>query len=332
MVAAGHEVTVVDSALPPSWVEPAGVRYVRGDVRDERAVTDAVRGADVVLHAAFASPVAPPDVIESVNVGGTDTVRRATRESGARRMILVSSTIVSTPRRPHPFLRASPLGRLDTYRSARRAAEAAAVVPADALEVTVARPKTFIGPGRVGGFALLLDAVRRGASVPLIDGGRSVYQLLDVRDLAVALVRMTESDATGVFELGARRFGTMGEDVGVLIAHAGTGAHVRALPRRRSLLALRALELAGAPPLAEWHQCAARGEESVVSTNRAERLLSWQPRRSNADALIAAYDWYASRVEAGRDAPTSGSVPWVHRLVGWIAGGHDAPAGRSGGG
>ena len=218
---------MIDTAPPPPWVVSAGVRYVGADVRDEPAIADAVAGADVVLHAAFASPLAPRAVIDSVNVDGTDTVRRAALAAGARRMILVSSTIVSAPRRRHPLLRDSPLARLDAYRSARRAAEANAVSTADRLPVAIVRPKTFVGPGRVGGFALIMDAVRRGASVPLIDGGRTSYQLLDVRDLAVALVLVTASDATGVFELGAHRFGTMAEDVGAL---DHTRGHRRADP------------------------------------------------------------------------------------------------------
>ena len=322
---------MIDTAAPPPWVGSAGVRYVRADVCDESAIAGAVGGAEVVLHAAFASPAASRAVIDSVNVQGTDTVRRAALRAGARRMVLVSSTIVSTPGRRHPFLRDSPLARLDAYRRARRTAEANAVSTADRLPVAVVRPKTFVGPGRVGGFALIMDAVRRGASVPLIDGGRSSYQLLDVRDLAVALVLVTGGDATGVFELGARRFGTMAEDVGTLIAHAGTGARIRPLPRRLARVGLRTIELAGGAPLAEWHQCAARGEASVVATDRAAELLGWQPRWSNAEALIAAYDWYAARAAAGADAPTTHAVPALHRLVGRLAGTRPPGAGRSGG-
>jgi nucleoside-diphosphate-sugar epimerase len=260
-----------------------------------------------------------------------EALRRAALGAGVRRMILVSSTIVSAPRRRHPLLRDSPLARLDAYRSARRAAEANAVSTADRLPVAIVRPKTFVGPGRVGGFALIMDAVRRGASVPLIDGGRTSYQLLDVRDLAVALVLVTAADVTGVFELGAHRFGTMAEDVGALITHAGTGARIRPLPRRLALAGLRTTELVGGTPLAEWHQCAARREASIVATDRAERLLGWQARWSNADALIAAYDWHAARTAAGEDPPATHAVPALHRLVGRFAGARPGRAGRSGG-
>jgi hypothetical protein len=112
----------------------------------------------------------------------------------------------------------------------------------------------------------------------------------------------------------------MADDVGALIAHARTGARIRPLPRRVALAALRGIELAGGTPLGEWHQCAARGEASIVATDRAERLLGWQPRWSNADALIAAYDWYAARTAAGAAAPATHAVPALHRLVGRIAG------------
>src|SRR5437588_10678245 len=59
LLAAGHEVRVLDSLeppvhpgrQPPGYLDPR-VALVRGDVRDERALLDALRGCDAVYHLA----------------------------------------------------------------------------------------------------------------------------------------------------------------------------------------------------------------------------------------------------------------------------------------
>jgi UDP-glucose 4-epimerase len=73
-------------------------QLVRGDVRDPRAVTRAVRGVDYVLHqAALASvprSIDNPLETDAVNMGGTLNLLLAARDAGVRRFILASSSSV----------------------------------------------------------------------------------------------------------------------------------------------------------------------------------------------------------------------------------------------
>jgi nucleoside-diphosphate-sugar epimerase len=180
----------------------------------------------------------------------------------------------------------------------------------------VVRPKTFLGPGRVSAFALLFDAVRRGQPVLVLGRGDNRYQLLDVRDLADGLARLRGIDAAGVFGFGAADFRTVREDFQALLGHARTGAHLRFVPAGVARLGLRAMEVAGLVPLAEWHYRSARGEDSVVDIARARDELGWHPVRSNARMLVEAYDWYVGCVASRGAAPTTHRVPLTHRVLG----------------
>ena len=316
LVDAGIEVRVLDRGVPPAWFPEAGVEFAAGDVRDIDAVHRAVAGADAVVHAAFAPPRAGLGTMHEVNVGGIENVCAAVRHAGAGRLVVISSTIVTKPGRPAGPLRRSPLARLNAYRASRAAAEdVAARFGEGPVEVAVVRPKTFVGPGRVGAFALVFDTVRRGGVVLLPGPGTNRYQLVDTRDLAAGLRLLALQGGRGVFTFGATRFGTVADDLGALLARAGTAARLQSLPRTVVRAGLRGTELAGVAPLSEWYQCAARGEDSVVDVERAVDELGWRPIRSNVESLVDAYDWYAERRAAGADAPSTHPLPRGHRLM-----------------
>ncbi len=315
LLRAGDAVRLLDRTAPPEWVAAAGLEHVEGDVRDVATVARALDGVDTVVHAAFASPRAPASLIRTVNEGGTGILVAAARRAGVRRFVLVSSTIVRMRPRGHPVWPRSPVGRLDLYRRTRIAAEQLAASQAGpGFVVSIVRPATFLGPGRVAAFALLFEMIRRGVAVPVFGSGRARYQLLDVRDLADALCRLVHHEGGGMFELGSREVATVRAELEALIAHAGTGARLRSLPSRLARAVLRVLELAGVAPLSEWHQHTARERDWVLDVGPAERELAWVPR-SNRQVLSDAYDWYAGRCSASGAALTTNAIPRAHRAL-----------------
>src|SRR5439155_21074733 len=143
-------------------------------------------------------------------VEGTRAVCETAVAHGVRRLVLISSTIVLRPRRRHPLLNGAPLSRLDVYRETRAEAERiAAECGAQGVAVAVVRPKTFVGPDRVGAFAILFELIRRGRVVPVLGSGRNRYQLLAVGDLTDGIRRLLASGPQGVFHFGAREFVTV---------------------------------------------------------------------------------------------------------------------------
>jgi nucleoside-diphosphate-sugar epimerase len=161
--------------------------------------------------------------------------------------------------------------------------------------------------------------VREGRRIYALGDGNNRYQLLAVDDLVEAVVRSAEADVAGeTLNVGAREFGTVREDLEALIARAGSRSRVTAVPARPAELALRALELARLSPLAEWHYKTAY-RDSFVDVSKAERLLGWQPRLSNAQALIETYDWYlANRGRSVNGSGVTHRVAWDQRALGLL--------------
>src|SRR5947207_11180784 len=320
LVADGHEVRMLDLAPLDDAELEGSVNELRGDVRDPSAAARLVEGTDVLVHAAAALPIqASREAIRSVNVEGTAVVFVAALEAGVGRAVLISSTAVYGIPKHHPLREDAPLvgvghygeSKTDAERVARRAARRG-------LETVILRPKTFVGPERLGVFEILFDWIREGRRIPILGDGSNRYQLLAVEDLVEATVSAGTADVAGeTFNVGATEFGTVRSDLEGLIAHAGSGSRLRPVPARPAEVALRGLELARLSPLAEWHYRTAH-RDSYVDVSKAQKLLGFKPRLSNEQALCETYDWYLANREGLGAAGVTHRVPWDQRALGLL--------------
>ena len=291
---------------------------MRGDIRSERDVRALVDGADVVVHAAAALPIqSSRAAIRSVNVEGTANVLAGALSAGVRRVVLISSTAVYGVPERHPIVEDDPLVGVGWYGESKIEAEQlAGEFGRRGLDVVIIRPKTFIGPERLGVFEILFDWIRDGRRIPILGDGGNLYQLLAVEDLVDAVARSFTAPVGGLaVNIGAGAFGTVRDDLQALIDHAGSGSRLFPVPVTPAELSLRALELARLSPLAEWHYKTAH-KDSFVSIERARELLGWEPRLSNAETLCATYDWYLEHLADMRGAGTTHRVPWNQQALG----------------
>jgi nucleoside-diphosphate-sugar epimerase len=318
LLADGHTVRSLDLASLEDPQLEGSIEEVLGDVRDDVSARALVDGAEVLVHAAAALPIqSSRAAIRSVNVGGAVTTLVAALEAGVRRAVLISSTAVYGVPDHHPIYENDPLVGVGWYGESKIDAEhAAAEIGSRGLEVVTIRPKTFVGPERLGVFEILFDWIREGRRIPILGDGSNRYQLLAVEDLVEAvLLAFTAPVAGEALNVGAAEFGTVRDDLGALCAHAGSGARLRSIPARPAELVLRGLELARLSPLAEWHYKTAH-RDSFVSIDKARELLGWEPRLSNAETLCATYDWYLEHRETMRSAGMTHRVPWNQQALG----------------
>jgi nucleoside-diphosphate-sugar epimerase len=318
LLAAGHDVRTLDVAPLDEPELERQVEEVRGDVRDPGAVRRLCADAEVVVHAAAALPIrASRDAIRSVNVGGTEKVLVAARDAGVRRVVFVSSTAVYGVPEKHPIEEEDALVGVGWYGESKIDAETLCRVAA--IETTIIRPKTFIGPERLGVFEILFDWVREGRRIYILGRGDNRYQLLGVEDLVEAIVRAADvaGAARETFNVGATEFGTVRSDLQALIDHAGSSSRLQPLPVKPAELTLRALELLRLSPLAEWHYRTAH-RDSYVDVSKAQRVLGWEPRLSNERALIETYDWYLANRDRVGAAGVTHRVPWNQQALGLL--------------
>ena len=232
------------------------VSAVTGDIRRRADVERAMEGVDVVVHAAAALPLYAPRDIWTTDVEGTRTVLEVALARGVDRVVHVSSTAVYGVPDHHPLTEEDRLHGVGPYGEAKVEAERVCVeFRGRGLCVPIVRPKSFIGPERLGVFALLYDWAKDGHNFPILGNGKNAYQLLDVEDLCDAIYLCLTADAAvanDTFNIGAAEFTTMREDFQAVLDRAGHGKRIIPLPAGPAIWTLRVLEALRLSPLYKW--------------------------------------------------------------------------------
>jgi nucleoside-diphosphate-sugar epimerase len=311
---AGHRVTSLDF-VPFTYPDvKKEIRIVNGDIRHMAAVDRAMEDVDIVVHCAAALPLYSAEAIRTTDVDGTRNVLESAKRHGIERVIHISSTAVYGIPDHHPLVEDDRIQGVGPYGEAKVMAEEICLeYRQDGMCISIIRPKSFVGPERLGVFAMLFEWADAGKNFPLLGNGNNRYQLLDVEDLCEAILHCAVEDTVKVnntFNIGAAQYTTMRDDFQAVLDSAGYGKRIFCFPEAPMIWVLRRLEHLGLSPLYKWVYETA-GKDSFVSIERAQTTIGFAPRYSNKDALVRSFEWY--RENKNDIAPTAGvshRVPW----------------------
>jgi nucleoside-diphosphate-sugar epimerase len=295
VLARGDRVRVLDVNAPAPNDD---VEFVEADVRDRDAVERACEGVDVVLHNVAQVPLARDrHLFWSVNMLGTAHVLLAARAAGVRKVVHTSSSAIFGIPEQNPVVETTPAHPLEAYGRAKLQAEQLCHDAArGGLDVSIVRPRTILGHGRLGIMAVLFEFVAAGAPVYVLGRGDNRYQFVHANDLADACLRAADRPGASTFNIGATEFGTMRETLEALVQHAGTGSRVRSLPRAPAQLAMEAMGRTRLAPFAPYHWLL-YGESLWFDTTKARSELGWEPKHSNAAMVVESYEWFLAHRE-----------------------------------
>lgn len=303
LVAAEQQVRVLD--LNDVDDRPEQVEVVQGDIRDAAVVARAVEGVDVVYNNVAQVPLAKDEeLLRTVNVDGTALLLQHCLRAGVGKVVHTSSSAVFGVPRSNPVLPTTVPSPAEAYGHAKLAAEWACLdAVRHGLDVTIVRPRTILGHGRLGIFGILFEWVADGADIFVLGDGANRYQFVHADDLADVCVLAGASAGSAVFNAGTDRFGTMRESLESLCAHAGTGSHVRSLPAGPAAVAMKAAAGLHLAPFAPYHWLM-YSKSMWFDTQHVTDALGWTPKYSNAEMLAESYDWFlanrASTADEGK--------------------------------
>lgn len=308
----GHRVRIFDLNQPGRI--DAGVEIVQGDIRDPGVVRQACAGMAVVFHNVAQVPLAKNrDAFWSVNRDGTRYLLEACQAAKVRKVVYTSSSAVFGVPKSNPVTEKTEPHPMEEYGRAKLEGERLCQeFNAKGLDFTIIRPRTIMGHGRLGIFQILFEWIHEGRNIPVLNGGRNLYQFVHANDLAAACILAGERSGPAIFNCGTDRFGTMREAIEAVCTHAGTGSKVVSVPMRLAQMAMNVTSVIGLSPLGPYHSLM-YGRSMYFDISKAKAELGWAPRYSNNEMFIDSYDWYCRHREQvlaakGAASPHSSAV------------------------
>jgi UDP-glucose 4-epimerase len=241
LIERGCEVTVLDnlSSGYRSNLSPFdGIRFIEGDVRDRRAVADAISGCEAVFHLAASvgnrRSIEHPLADAEINVIGTLNVLEAAREHRLRKIVFSSSAGIFGELKTLPIREDHPVEPDTPYGSHKLAAEKDCLAYAKLydLEAVCLRYFNVYGPNQrydAYGNVIPIFAHRllAGEPITIYGDGEQSRDFINVRDVVEANYRAAMARVSGAFNLGSGSRITINELAALVQSAGGATVPVR---------------------------------------------------------------------------------------------------------
>ncbi len=155
------------------------VELLEGATTAPTTLAAAVQGIDTIVHAAFMTAdkkESPHNRYEETNVHGTSNIINAAKTAGVKRIIEISG-LGTKPDKPGSYMQGRYLAEQMLIESE--------------LDWTIIRPSVLFGKGApfIKG---LMDLLRTSPVVPLIGGGKTLFQPILVDDVVSVIIKVLD--------------------------------------------------------------------------------------------------------------------------------------------
>lgn len=284
----GCEVTVLDnlSSGYRSNLEPfPKVRLIEGDVRDPRAVGEAMQGASVVFHLAASvgnkRSIDAPLVDAEINVLGTLQVLEAARAHKVRKVVASSSAGIFGELKILPIREDHPVEPDTPYGSTKLCAEKLCLTYAKLYELDAICLRYFnvYGPNQrfdAYGNVIPIFAFQmlRGDPLTVFGDGEQTRDFVNVADVVQANLRAAAAtNVSGAFNIGSGSSISINQLIALLEAASGVTPVVRYGPPRPGDV-----------------------RDSIADITAAAAALGFAPAMSIEDGLVQYIRWAKEEV------------------------------------
>jgi UDP-glucose 4-epimerase len=276
--------------------------YRSFDVLDGAALSAAVQGREVVIHAAGRAHVfggrPSREPFRLTNEEGTAAVARAAVAAGVRHLVLTSSVAVYGPGPGPPRTEASSCQPEGSYAESKYAGErrASSIVAGTDTVLTILRMATIYGEGDPGNVYRLIRAIDRRRFI-WVGNGENAKSLIHRDDAARAcLAALGRRGARiEVYNVTAPPV-TMRAIVEQIASTLGRRLPPVTIPARWALGLARSAARWGVPPAAAGYEAVKKWLAHDVYDGRAfEEATSWRAQVTLSEGIYREVAWYLSR-------------------------------------
>ncbi|MDA9844265.1 NAD-dependent epimerase/dehydratase family protein, partial [Flavobacteriaceae bacterium] len=268
------------------------VDFFQVDIRDKNKVIQCCRNIDIVIHCVAQVPLAKnKNLFKSVNYHGTENILESSIINGVNHFIYISSSAIFGIPESNPVTEESPPIPCEVYGQAKLDGENLVQSYNNKLNTTIIRPRTIIGPGRLGIFQILFEWIYQGRNIPVFDNGKNIYQFVHSYDLVRSIVLICQNNKYGVFNIGTEDYCSMYETLQSVIKYSKSKSKIKSLKSFWIKPIMNLTSFIGLSPLGKYHS-KMYGKSLYFDLTKSKKELGWSSKYSNKEMMIESYNWY----------------------------------------
>ena len=224
LLSKGLKVRVFDLNSPSEEIRNK-VEFLQGDIRARDNVESALDGVEYVHHNVAQVPLAKnKNLFFSVNYKGTKNLLDLSLEKKIKKIVYTSSSAIFGIPDANPVNENTIPSPFETYGIGKYEAEILCKSYVDlGLDISIVRPRTILGHGRMGIFSILFEWIKEGYNIPVLNNGQNIYQFIHAEDLANICWLVSQTPKPALYNAGAFNYCTMRETLEGFIPACGNG-------------------------------------------------------------------------------------------------------------
>lgn len=267
--------------------------FLEGDINDPNLTKKIDKGFNVIHHNVAQVPLSKnKNIFWQVNKNGTQNLLKSCLELRTKKVIYVSSSAVFGIPKTNPVLETDQPRPMEEYGKAKYAAELLCQkYTQNGGDVTIIRPRTILGHGRLGIFSILFEWIYQNRNIPVLSGGNNVYQFIHSSDLADACILASHQKGSNLYNVGTDSFGTMKSALENLIKSANSSSKIKSIPIKIAEIGMNITSALNLSPLGPYHALM-YGRSMYFDITKSKNELGFNPKYSNDSMLVESYNWY----------------------------------------
>lgn len=295
LLAAEYECYILDINKPS--LNSDKVTFLNYDICDSINYKKYLKGIDVVFHNVAKVPLEKDDTeFKRVNYQGTKEILNSSIEMGVKNFIYTSTSAVFGIPKTNPVNESTPPSPVESYGYEKLQGEKLCLSRKDEINIKVIRPRTIVGPGRLGIFSILFKWMKEGKPIPVFDNGDNVYQFVHSFDLAKATVLAYEKGTYDTYNIGSEDYGTMRETLTEVIKKVNSQSKIISLNSKIIVFFMTIFSKIGISPLGTYHS-KMYGKSLFFDVKRANQDLQWNSKYSSVETIYQAYKYYVNEMD-----------------------------------
>lgn len=282
----------------PKWLSEKPVKTIRGDLHDLPALTEGLKGVDVLFHGAALVKAPKKETFMNTNVDATENLLRIAQKAGVKNMVFLSSLAAVGPSFKKPVTEDDPMMPISMYGESKKKMEEmihGLAKPGD--QITILRPPAVYGP-REEEILSFFKICNRGIC-PIIGNGKTTrVSMVHVADVVQALLLAMQHPKEGV-----RTYFVGSEDYYIWnrIMHAVSAALGKKLQpiyikkgivRNLGIITESLASLAGRYPMFNKEKALEMTHEWTCSIDKIKSELGYSETFTIESGIIDTIAWY----------------------------------------